>query len=308
MNDTDFYVYKANKAQREYVLERVPIQDKQKRENAIIYVAVDKTANIIGRIVIQEKDVPAPIMGKYWFLFNLFVHPDFRRKGIATKLVNEIKRQAEFFNIVYLYGSANATLEASMFYLKQNFTLHAYGKPQDDKTKPLWYGNYSHWFSYCIRRKPLSDKNGSVPIRAISKDEIPYLIEKYEPNEKRKEYFLSRTDNIFGFAAIGKEEEIKGVLLAMPDSMQAPLDSIRWWVFLFVEPKYRNHGIGQSLIFQLYQYAQGKNVIQLSNFDSTENNIGFWYKIGFDIFFWDINPRTGKRPTTAMLRVSHDHQ
>lgn len=303
MNNTNFIICKANQTQRDYVLKRFIIKDEQERENAIIYVAVDETDKIIGRIIIEEKYVPAPIMGKYWFILNLLVHPEFRRKGIATALVNEVKRQAELSKVVYLYGSANATLEASMFWLKQGVTLNAYGKKQDDTSKPLFYGNYHHLFSYCLERKALVGDNRSVYIRTVSKDEIPHLINKYASDEKKKAYLLNKTENLFGFVAVGEEDEIKGVILASPDSMQAPLDSTRWWMFLFVDPQCRNHGIGRSLVWQLYQYAKEKDVIQLTNFDGTEDNIGFWYKLGFDIFFWGVNAQTGKRSTTAMIRV-----
>ena len=50
-------------------------------------------------------------------------------------------------------------------------------------------------------------------------------------------------------------------------------------------------------------YAKENNFVQLTNFDITEDNIGFWYEIGFDIFFWGVNASTGKRGTTAMIRV-----
>lgn len=302
MNNTNFFICKANQSQRDYVLQRVSIKDEQERENALIYVAVDETEKIIGRIVVKPKDVPAPIMGKYWYIDNLFVHPEFRRKGIATALVAEIKEQAELCDIIYLHGSANASLEASMFWLNQGFTMNAYGKKQDDTSKPLFYGNYFHFFSYYIRRKALIGDSRYNRIRTISKDEISSFINQSVLDEKRKTYLLSKADDLFGFA-IGEEDEMQGVILAFADNMYAPLDGTQWRTFLYVDPQFRHQGIGRALVLRLYQYAQEKDVIQLNNFDTTEDNIGFWYELGFDIFFWAVNPQRGKRCTTAMLRV-----
>ena len=87
MNNTCFTICKANQEQRDYVLERFPKMKKEKRENAIIYVAVNELDNIIGRILVTENDVPKPLFGKYWYIINVFVHPKFRRMGIATELV-----------------------------------------------------------------------------------------------------------------------------------------------------------------------------------------------------------------------------
>ena len=45
MNNTCFTICKANQEQRDYVLERFPKMKKEKRENAIIYVAVNELDN-----------------------------------------------------------------------------------------------------------------------------------------------------------------------------------------------------------------------------------------------------------------------
>ncbi len=85
--------------------------------------------------------------------------------------------------------------------------------------------------------------------------------------------------------------------------MQAPLDCMHLWIHPFVEPEYRNQGLGRSLVYKMYQYAKENDIIQLTNVDTSEDNIGFWYEIGFDIFFWEVKTQTGKRITTAMIRV-----
>lgn len=304
MKHTNYRIGKATQVQREGILKHFPKMSEEFHKNVVIHVAVDDQEQVIGRIMVTEGDVPSPIGGKCWCISNVFVHPDHRREGIASALVNLVKTQAEADGIVYLHGSANASVEATMFWLNQGFTLNAYGRKGEDPQNPLLYGNYHHMMSYRMDRTPLFVADASVVIRPVSGDGIPRLIETYTYDVKKKEFLLNRKENLFGFEAVGDSGERKGVILACPDSMQAPLDSTRWWIFLFVEPPYRRQGIGRSLVRHLYQYAQGKNVIQLSNIDQTEEHIGFWYALGFDIYFWDKNVQTGTRATTAMLRVN----
>ena len=303
MNNTCFTICKANQEQRDYVLERFPKMKKEKRENSIIYVAVNELDNIIGRILVTENDVPKPLFGKYWYIINVFVHPKFRRMGIATELVNKIKSQAELSEVLYLYGSANATVEASLFWFNQNFTLNSYGKKQDNVNEPLLYGNYHHLFSYRVERKTLIPNNTFNRIKRASTDEIQQAIDTYIYDDKKKAYFLSKSNSHLGFVAIGDNGNIQGAIIACPDSMQAPLDCTRLWIHVFVEPECRNQGIGKALVYEVYRYAKENDFVQLTNFDITEDNIGFWYEIGFDIFFWGVNASTGKRGTTAMIRV-----
>ncbi len=301
MNNTKFTICKANSTQRDYILEQSVIKNKQARENAIIYVAIDDNNSIIGRIIVIEQDVPSPIIGKCWYIADVFVHSEYRRNGIATALVTEIKRQAEHSNIIYFYGHARPSLEASMFWLNQNVTMHPFGAMKDDIKKPLFYGNYEHIFSYCIRRKAMYGDCRCINIRAIAKDEISDLINKYAQDESKKTFLLSKSDELFGFAAIGENNETKGVVLAFSHSMKAPLDSKYWVTHIYVDPHFRHQGIGRSLIWRLYQYAQEKDILQLTNF-TTEDLIGFWYKLGFDIYRRGKNTQ-GVTLASAMIRV-----
>ena len=40
-------------------------------------------SNVPDEFLVTENDVPKPLFGKYWYIINLFVHPKFRRMGIA---------------------------------------------------------------------------------------------------------------------------------------------------------------------------------------------------------------------------------
>ncbi len=300
MNNTIFTICRANQTQRDYIFKRVIINSEKEHEKAIIYVAVNESS-IIGRIVVKEQDVPSPIMGKCWYIHSLFVHPEHRRNGIATALFTEIKRQAELSNIIYIYGHARPSLEASMFWLNQGVTMHPFGTMNDDINKPLYYGNYYHIFSYCIRRKALCGDSPCIHIRMIAKDETADLINKYEQDESKKTNLLSKTDELFGFAAVSENNETQGVIFAFPHSMKAPLDSTYWITSIYVDPQFRHQGTGRALVWRMYQYAQEKDVIQLTNF-AKEYDIGFWYELGFDIYFRGKNTQ-GITLAAAMIRV-----
>ena len=146
-------------------------------------------------------------------------------------------------------------------------------------------------------------------LTACSKDVVPKSpnellldIKNYSCNMQIS-YFSNKINDPFGYIATGESGNIQGAIIAFPDSMQAPLDCMRLWIHPFVEPEYRNQGLGRTLVYEMYQYAKENNFIQLTNVDTSEDNIGFWYKIGFDIFFWEVKTQTGKRITTAMIRV-----
>lgn len=301
MNSTKITICKANRVQRDYVSKRFAIRDEKARENAIIYVAVNESNSIIGWITVSEQEVPEPTRGKCWYIHYLFVHKEHRRKGIATALFAELKRQAELVNIIYCWGFANPSLEASMFWLNQGATMLSHGTMQDDINKPLYYGNYYHIFSYCIQRKALYRESCGIYIRAIEKNEISDLINKYAKDESRKTYLLSKADDLFGFVAVSGDNETKGVIFAFPHSMNAPLNSNHWVTNIYVAPQFRHQGIGRSLVWQLYQAAQEKEVIQLTSF-TTEADVGFWYELGFDIFCRGKNAK-GVSLATAMIRV-----
>lgn len=119
----------------------------------------------------------------------------------------------------------------------------------------------------------------------------------------KKAYYLIRAKELTGFAACDENGEFIGVIIALPDSMQAPLDSVRLFIEVFVKEEYRKTGIGRALLFEMYWFAKENGAVQLTNTAQTAEHIGFWYEIGFDVFFWDANPNTGEYGTTAMLRV-----
>ena len=98
----------------------------------IAYIAEDFQRTPVGRIVVAERDVPSPLDGKRWYVYDLFVCPEHRRKGIASALVAKTIEEAKEENVLFIYGSANASVEASCFWMNQGFSMNAYGRKEID--------------------------------------------------------------------------------------------------------------------------------------------------------------------------------
>ena len=300
----NYAIRPADPAQCEGIMTLFKINEKKQYEKVIIYIAEDALNTPVGRIVITERDVPSPLAGKRWYVYDLFVCPEHRRKGIATALVAKTIEEAEKASVVFLYGSANPSVEASCFWIKQGFSMNAYGRKQDDPCMPLFYGNYYHMFSHCIPKRPIPDHLRKDDAQVLSKEEMLSLIDTFMTNPGKKTHYMSKSDVLSGFAIRGEQGEVIGAIIAFPDSMQAPLESARLFVEVFVKEEYRKQGVGRGLVRRMYRFAKEIGAVQLTNFSQTAEYIGFWYRIGSDVFFWDADPTTGEYGTTAMLRVS----
>ena len=271
-------------------------------------MAVTAQGQIIGRIVLEERERPEPFFGKSYFIANLLTHADFRRQGVAAALVDAVKRQAASRGVCCLYGSANATAEASLFWLAQGFTLHAYGRKQEDPCKPLWYGNYYHIISYRIRRAALCD-SAAAPcvVRKASAEETDGALDALagcaDVSESAAALWRGKRASLAGFVAQDDAGRVIGRLLMYPDSMQPPVDGTRFFLRLLVEPEARLRGVGRTLVCAAAAYARESGAMQLSVFEADQTWVGFWDRLGFDIYFYDKNAVTGRRAVTAMRRL-----
>lgn len=207
-----------------------------------------------------------------------------------------------------LYGSANATAEASLFWLAQGFTLHAYGRKQEDPCKPLWYGNYYHIISYRIRRAALCD-SAAAPcvVRKASAEETDGALDALagcaDVSESAAALWRGKRASLAGFVAQDDAGRVIGRLLMYPDSMQPPVDGTRFFLRLLVEPEARLRGVGRTLVCAAAAYARESGAMQLSVFEADQTWVGFWDRLGFDIYFYDKNAVTGRRAVTAMRRL-----
>ena len=158
-------------------------------------------------------------------------------------------------------------------------------------------------FSHCMKKKPKLEHWKNSHAGRLSKEEILRFIDSKMNDPGEHDYFRNRSDVLVGFAVDGNHGETIGAIIAFPDSMQAPLESVRLVVEVFVEKESRRKGTGAGLVCEMYRFAKEIGAVQLTNFSQRAEHIGFWYKIGFEVFFWDVNPNTGEYGTIAMLRV-----
>ena len=277
------------------------------KDSALVLVAVNDEDEIIGRIIVEEKQVPLPLSGCCWFIVNLFINNDCRRCGIAAALVSTVKEKAKQKDILYLYGSANPTVEASFFWFSQGFSMTKYGQKQSDSSKPLRYGNYYHMFCYRIDRTG-NHRKAEYPIVKANSQQLEMIFDRCMNAEgisdAVKEYYHTNQDHFSALAALSDTEEIVGFLQIIPDEMYAPFDSVQWWLRnIYVNPEYRRKGIGASLVNEAVKRAKQNGVVQLNHMKSDESEALFWNQLGFDMLFWDVNKTNGHRSVTAMLRI-----
>jgi ribosomal protein S18 acetylase RimI-like enzyme len=289
-------VVKANAEQMNLVFDKF-YQNKGNKDISVVFVAVDDDENITGYLVIEEMTVPPPLNGTDWFIWNIFTLPELRRRGIASALLKETIKHAEQANIRHLQGSANPTLQASMFWFKHNFCFWKYGQKLDD-------GNYYHMIFYRINKteKENVTKQENCRIIKADKEQMNWIFDEYIINDSVP-FFHDKRDDIFGFAAVDGDNNILGFITGYADEMYAPLDGRTWLIpCIFVKPELRRQGIGCALIKEMIKAAKEANINQLTCAVSNEEASKFWYNNNFGIFFWK-HVGSVNTATIAALRI-----
>ena len=94
------------------------------------------------KVALYEKNIIGYICADYLHhearILNLAVHPDFRRKGVATMLLNDIKSELKNRGCVFLYLKVRESdTGARHFYERLGFEIETirkryYGNPDED--------------------------------------------------------------------------------------------------------------------------------------------------------------------------------
>ena len=291
----NYKVVRANEEQIEWLFNKHwenPEARQQARERYnIIFVAIDESENIIGRLMIEEKPIPPPLNGTGWWIGHINTCTAYRRKGIATAMVNELKIHAERANIHYLWGMAEATQHASMFWFNNNFSLQKCGKKCDDKNKIEEYGNHQHIMFCRINKKPRVSTFKQKTYRIIKSDreQLDWVYNEQVINEspERAEFYKANRDNFFGFTAIDESEKIVGIITVLADECGSPLIGTEWVVpYIFVYPNLRRQGIGSALIDKIISAAKEAKIEQVLFLAIYEETAEFWNANNLDMFFW----------------------
>ncbi len=287
--------YTISLASREH-FENLTFTTSEDRDAAFGYVAtVD--SRVVGRIVILPREKYE--YGMSWFVRNLRVEPEFRRQGIATALVEAVKRRALEEGVIDLYGSANQTVAASRFWLSQGFAVAPYGKPDGD-------GNFLHWICCRLERERL-ERSYRYELAELERGSFAEwlrgLTDAGKVDAKPGEYVLTHIDGISGFVCHGESGEIIGAGWYFVDDLKPPLDEKYLFSYVYVDEAHRLRGLGRELVAALAEEARRLGVLELNRFASDDAELGFWFRLGFGIIRCGVTAETGKRGMRAMIRV-----
>jgi Predicted P-loop ATPase fused to an acetyltransferase len=269
-----------------------PIARKAAKERLnIIFVAVDENENIIGRLSIVEKPIPAPMSGIGWWIANINTYDEYRRKGIATAMVNEVKKLAESAGIHYLWGMAEPTKHASMFWYKNNFSMQKCGAKCDDENDAEKHGNYQHIMFYRTdkEKRDITIKQKPYRIDRADTAQLDWIYNEYVRNDspQRAEFYEANKTDFFGYIAVDENGETAGIITALADELGSPLVGTVWAVsYIFVRPNLRRQGIGSALINEIARAARGVKIEQVLFLAIDEQASAFLYANNLDIFFW----------------------
>lgn len=88
----------------------------------IAYIAKegDRAVATAYMLIIEKPGNPNFITGRTGLLLNVYTHPDYRRQGIATKLLNFLIQDAREENLSFI--ELSATEEGEPVYRKMGFT------------------------------------------------------------------------------------------------------------------------------------------------------------------------------------------
>jgi len=290
-----YQAVRADKKQTDIIFDKL-IQSELKRENAVVFVALDSKSNIIGHSVIQERQAPPPLRGTDWFIWIIKVRPEWRRQGVASALLQEIKKQAREEDVLHLQGSCTNT-PAHLFWQSQGFCAQRYGSPQED-------GTSAHMIFYRIDKTEKATQREQTGYRIVAADkaQLHRIFDKYMLNNGVP-FFQDKRDDIFGFLAIDENENTVGFIAACPDELGAPLTGTRWLIpYIFVDAELRRQGIASALLSELLKSAKQASASQLDAMRLNDEATLFFYENNFDICVWYIMSGDAK-PISAALRI-----
>ncbi|MCL2494452.1 MAG: GNAT family N-acetyltransferase [Oscillospiraceae bacterium] len=287
-----YHVVRADKKQADIVFSKF-FKDERKRDNAVVFVALDGKA-VIGYSVIHEKQAQHPLGGTDWFVWNIYTRPEWRRRGVASTLLSEIKRQAEEEGVLHIQGSC-VEVPAHMFWNKHGFCAQRYGSPLND-------GTCSHMVFYRIDKTEPQQNQHNFRIVMAGKARLHRIFDESILGNGVP-FFQDKRDDIFGFVAVDENENTLGFITACPDELGAPLTGTRWLIpYIFVNPELRRKGIATALLGELLQSAQRAGIAQVDALRLNDETALFFYKNNFDLCVWYIMDGEEK-PISAALRM-----
>ena len=298
-------ILKATREQTDWLIDARYDYLKEKRNDIVGFVAIDKDEKIIGHLIAEEKEAPMPQSGTDWFIWNIFTLPELRHRGIASALLHEATICAKKLDIQNLIGSCIHT-PAQMFWHKHNFCSIIYGQKIDDENNPDTHGNNPHMiFRRADKSGESTRKQKNCRIAKADKEQLDWIFDNHILNDGLK-FFHDKKEDIFGFAAFDEENNCIGIITAYSYEMGSPLKGEQWMVpYIYVRPELRHCGIARTLIGQAAKAAQEAGVAQLTCLFVNDDAVEFLRGMNFDICnYYIMSKQDGRCPVSAALRVN----
>jgi GNAT superfamily N-acetyltransferase len=298
--------FKANKEQIYLLIETKYKYLHEKRSNIIAFIITDKKTNIIGHLIAEKKNIPPPLKGEDWFIWNIYTELEFRRQGIASILLKETIKYAKKERVLQLLGSCTNT-PAQMFWDKNMFCSIIYGQKIDNTEKPEEHGNYPHMIFYRLNNTIKKNYQNHVKYDIIEakKEHLDWVFDDHITNDGLK-FFHDKKDDINGFAAIDNGKNLIGIATIFPYKMGSPLEGLQWMIpYIYVHPDLRRQGIARALINDIIIAAKKENIKQLTCLYLNNNNIiRFLSSLNFAMCSYYVMRKDGKYPISAALRIN----
>jgi len=289
-----YQILLANDEQREWIFKKhwsnPEIQQRVRDKVKFIFIAVDEIEDIIGYLRVEEKAIPLPLSGTAWWIASINTYVPYRRRGIATAMLNALKNHAEQSGIQYLMASAEPTRHSCLFWWNNNFSMQRYAQ-QKDESKLEEFGNWAHMAFYRISNKLQSCtlKQNTFRIEKASREQLDW-IHRYHissENQPKAEYYHANRNDFFGFVAVDENEKIAGIIAVHRDELAPPLTGTVWaTTYIYVHPNSRRQGVGSALISEVKLAAEQGKVEQILFLAMYEKSAKFLSANNLDIFFW----------------------
>lgn len=296
MNQTNYPVMPASPEQRQYIFDNLLTSEyyQKYQESSIIFVSVDESGKIIGRIVARATDDAL----NSWYIDNLRVHDDYKRCGIGTELFRELQKAALSEGVKDLHGFAEATVEASRFWESLGFCLLKIGTVHADGAN---FGNYAHYMFRSPENLTHSIGTAASPFGIVRADPSTRkrIIEDYL-YPINKPYFEKLQHDLFGFAALDENGRIVGFAVMKHEPLYPPFTEMTLCFWVHVVPELRRRGIGTTLVREVLSYADGIGVSQVIHPGGDESELPFWAHLNFHVH---IHGKSAANPTRSVILV-----
>jgi len=302
----NYQILLANSEQMEWIFNKhwtnPEAQQRAREKIKFILIAIDENENILGYTSVEERFIPPPLGGVSWWIGKINTYNPRRRKGIATAMLNELKKHAEQVGVQYLMGAAEPTKHSCLFWWSNNFSMQRYAGQRENESKLYEFGNFPHMV-FCRVNKETRNRDKFHRIIKATKVQLEQFFNDYIKSEdpRKFEYYQANKDDFFGFVSFDEHGEVSGIIAIIEEKLAPPLDGRAWMTTcVYVRPDLRRQGIGSALVSGLLKAAKKAKIQQVLFIGMYEESTEFLHANNLDIFFWNQLSEQNKIITAGM--------